>query len=726
MPKKKRRGSNISRKQKGKKHVCSSDSNNIKKRQIKSKALPKKQDNDHSDASHLTGLQHQILSKYNKLKKLAYNMCDGRQTVSVVHDQFTMTIDIVESIDGINMRSVNLYVDPTCNLIKAVGKLNHYPVKIIIDDGKYTFLDFDKHINIDHDRMKIQPRDNGESTSTKRGRCLVEANNDIVRLKIGDQYEMYDGRYVDWQENLNQSDVSTIKAPPLINFGIKPSEIEIYSSAQAAMNYIVRFFNINLCIGCHKSDLSIVLKAQKDRLERVSPKKLKTLKKSNISTLNCFVSKTVKDSSIRVLGGTTSTKLSPETSLMYTEYKNNNGLLSSSSSSLLPSHSKWSIRPNTCKITVDKNGTCCDICNTIQKCYLKDSNERRIKSKSEILEAQKKKKKVLQEKLRNLKKKYKRLENKYDELTAILNISKERAKQLSTDVQDLIANDTSSLDKIIASEDKDADDENTNHALDARIEIIDDAASILMAQIKHSDLEQLADAGYISKNTKNIEMAAALLTHQADMYKRAKDQKSKKGIRYSDKVFAFAVAIERTSPSAYEMLQSVMTLPTRGQLRRQQFRAPSTDGVRDEDVVLLEQQLKRLGGFNNFHFYKYKNKKLLLLSASLDAMVCRTGVYYDSNTDKIVGFCGEEVMNLKTVVEGFNHHYLGHKDLARYCSVLMVSSTGGAEKYTFPLGSWCTNTITATMNISFVIDAVLKLPKQRLLRRLSPTIIVLL
>ena len=77
--------------------------------------------------------------------------------------------------------------------------------------------------------MKIQPRDNGESTSTKRGRCLVEANNDIVRLKIGDQYEMYDGRYVDWQENFNQSDVSTIKAPPLINFGIKPSEIEIYS-----------------------------------------------------------------------------------------------------------------------------------------------------------------------------------------------------------------------------------------------------------------------------------------------------------------------------------------------------------------------------------------------------------------------------------------------------------------------------------------------------------------
>ena len=70
-------------------------------------------------------------------------------------------------------------------------------MKIIIDDGKYTFLDFDKHINIDHDRMKIQPRDNGESTSTKRGRCLVEANNDIVRLKIGDRYEMYDGRYVD-------------------------------------------------------------------------------------------------------------------------------------------------------------------------------------------------------------------------------------------------------------------------------------------------------------------------------------------------------------------------------------------------------------------------------------------------------------------------------------------------------------------------------------------------
>ena len=45
MPKKGRRGG-IGEKRKGKKHVSSSDSNNIKKRQIKSKSLPKKQDND--------------------------------------------------------------------------------------------------------------------------------------------------------------------------------------------------------------------------------------------------------------------------------------------------------------------------------------------------------------------------------------------------------------------------------------------------------------------------------------------------------------------------------------------------------------------------------------------------------------------------------------------------------------------------------------------------------
>jgi hypothetical protein len=46
--------------------------------------LPK-QDNDHSDSSPLAGLQHQILATYNKLKTLAYDMCNGKQTVSVVH-----------------------------------------------------------------------------------------------------------------------------------------------------------------------------------------------------------------------------------------------------------------------------------------------------------------------------------------------------------------------------------------------------------------------------------------------------------------------------------------------------------------------------------------------------------------------------------------------------------------------------------------------------------------
>ena len=153
MPKKKRRGVYISRKPKGKKKGNESNlwnSQNNKKKLKKSKPSH----NDHSDFPHLTGLQRQILSKYNKLKHSIFQMNEDyvenntNNHLQVSYNQFRMTIDVVEIIDGVHMRSVFLHVDPATNNIEGVGKLNKYPLKIISANGQYKFLPLEKHKDI--------------------------------------------------------------------------------------------------------------------------------------------------------------------------------------------------------------------------------------------------------------------------------------------------------------------------------------------------------------------------------------------------------------------------------------------------------------------------------------------------------------------------------------------------------------------------------------------------
>ena len=675
-------------------------SKQIQNKLKRSKLLPK-QDNDHSDFPRLTGLQHQILSKYNNLKCLIFQMNENNTNnhLQVSYNQFRMTINIVELIEGVHMRSVFLYVDPASGIIEGVGKLNKYPLKIISANGQYKFLPLEKHKDIPPIAEMVQPRDGGSSTSTKRGRCLVLEKNDIIRLEYGENYRTWNGNYVEWKQTSSESIVADINAPPLINFGVIPSEVERFSSIEAAMNCIVCFFNFNVCIGCkHKFSLSVAVQAQKNRLDDVCvSKNTKNLKKLNNI---CFASKSVPDSSIRVVSSSGSSSSSKVDHLMYTEYKN--GLLLSPSS--LPSSSKWSIRPNTCCITVDKHGTSCNECKAAMTSYLKDSHEKRVKSTSEKFQIEHEKKQQISSQLKNLKERYKRLEKKFSTMMSLLKVSQERASELEQEAKKIVTNDTSAWEKvqITANAENTADPIHKLFNLDDRINIIDDAAATLMVEVSKN--------GYISKNKKNMEVAAALLSHQADMYKRAKLSKDKRGIRYSDKVFSFAVAIERASPGGYEMLRKVMTLPTRRHLKRAQYKAPSTDGVAVESVNILCKQLKQISDEKKNSIYKFKSneKELTVLAASLDAMVLRTGVYYDSNTDQIVGFVGEKVLNMKELVNGFNHHFLTHKDLARYCSVLMVSTTGEVH-HSFPLGAWFTNTLTSRMCIQFVQDAVVKL-----------------
>ena len=193
------------------------------------------------------------------------------------------------------------------------------------------------------------------------------------------------------------------------------------------------------------------------------------------------------------------------------------------------------------------------------------------------------------------------------------------------------------------------------------------------------------------------------------MIERAKLGKGVTGIRYSDEVFALSSQICRTSPKAYELLRSVIRLPTQRRLKSHYtLPPPRNGGIRSEDVVLLKEKLNALPPeeqpSDGFH----------RVALSFDACTIKKGVIYNSNTFEIIGFADEEVVDFKTVLNGYSSSYLNSSDLASKCTVVMASTINGTH-IKYPLGVWCTSSLTSSMNKQMIHDAIRKLMSQKII-----------
>ena len=78
-----------------------------------------------------------------------------------------------------------------------------------------------------------------------------------------------------------------------------------------------------------------------------------------------------------------------------------------------------------------------------------------------------------------------------------------------------------------------------------------------------------------------------------------------------------------------------------------------------------------------------------------------------------MGFADEEVVDYKTVLNGYSSSYLSSSDLASKCTVVMASTVSGTH-IKYPLGIWCTASLTASMNKQMLLDGIRMLTTQKM------------
>jgi len=212
-------------------------------------------------------------------------------------------------------------------------------------------------------------------------------------------------------------------------------------------------------------------------------------------------------------------------------------------------------------------------------------------------------------------------------------------------------------------------------------------------------VNNLVNGGYLSGKGVNAKYTAALLLHSEYVIKRAKEGKSKHGIRYSTHVWSAAVQILRVcKPQGYDFLRTILPLPHRRNITKYSSIPTPDQGIDDTSIKLLRTKL------DNLSDACIVDGKIVLVAVAIDAASLSNRCYLDRNTGRVVGFA-DESLDLRNILNGFDREFFDKKDLAKYVNIVMVCSLG-ATREAFPVGAYISSTMTADTLVTIVDETI--------------------
>jgi hypothetical protein len=191
----------------------------------------------------------------------------------------------------------------------------------------------------------------------------------------------------------------------------------------------------------------------------------------------------------------------------------------------------------------------------------------------------------------------------------------------------------------------------------------------------------------------------ALLTDQMKYNALVKTGLQAGAMRFSAETIAFAMAIERRSPKAYDVvregLRNYIPMPCKRTIDNRREWMPTHGGVHDETMMLQKEKAENVG---------LKPEDLEAGSVSFDAMYIRAGLMIRSKDSRIFGVVDLEEDAIRAT---FRKTGTAPEDqIANQYSVLYWTPLTAAHKFTFVVGSWATNGLCSDQVWRMVRDVI--------------------